>query len=57
MAGRYDNPMPTRFLAPVAGLKFQTRISSEKLSNIVTEREEYPKYRLLSLFHKKLITV
>ena len=25
LAGRYDNPMPTWFLAPIAGLKLQTQ--------------------------------
>ena len=28
LAGRYGNPMPTWFLAPIAGLKFPTQISA-----------------------------
>ena len=29
MAGRYDNPMPTWFLAPIAGLKVPTLTADE----------------------------
>ncbi len=36
LAGRYDNPMPTWFLAPIAGLKLPTLISKVSLGSMRT---------------------
>ncbi len=55
LAGRYDDPMPTRFLAPLAGLKFRTpraRICKRLRSPGTDSKESIPGLSWAPKFYK-----
>jgi hypothetical protein len=41
LAGRYDNPIPSQFLAPIEYLKIPLQVKSLYLSNNYLERKAY----------------
>jgi hypothetical protein len=55
LAGRYDNPIPPRFLAPIDFLKIPAQyLNSLGLSlSVLRIRDDYPEFRILDLtfFH------